>query len=309
MKLASRQNNRNNEDTGSSQEESLPPTLFLHGLDSSSHTWRKILNSLESKAVALDLRGCGNSPLGNSKHFSPDAIVNDMHEFLCSHPYFCVKNTNDDTGSGSSQGAIKPFVIVGHSMGGRIAMSFAARYPELIRALVIEDMDVRTRSMDMNPFQAKDRDATVNFNRSLGQISEKDVVGHFEREGYPESSIRKWINEGRVELKDDGSYYSQVNPAFRILCYEQFFITTHGEDMWRELVAECKFRIPTHVMVASKENTVCDEKSLSLMKDTMKKGDKLMTLRRYKDATHSIHNSSQADFLKDLVAILKAASY
>jgi pimeloyl-ACP methyl ester carboxylesterase len=291
-----------------------PPTLFLHGLDSSSHTWRNNLDKLGSKAVALDLRGCGNSPLGDPKDFSPDGIVNDIHAFLCSHPYFCCRDKVDDTAINADAGAddhsanIIPFVMTGHSMGGRIAMSFAARYPELIKALVIEDMDVRTRPMEMNIFQSQNRDATVNFNRCMGGTDENQLIDCFEREGYPGDSVRKWLKEGRLELKDDGSYYSQVNPAFRILCYEQFFVTSHGEDTWMELVEQSKYRFPVHVMVADKEKTVCDEESLWFMKDTMKKGEKFMVLHRYKGATHSIHNSAQKDFLKDLATIIRTAS-
>ena len=198
-------------------------------------------------------------------------------------------------------------------------MSFAAKYPEWIKALVIEDMDVRTRSMSMNPFQSSNRDKTVSFDRCLGNMSQRDVIQCFEREGYPESSVQKWLTEGRVELTHDGSYYSQVNPAFRLLCYEQFFITSHGEDTWKKLVEESiVYNIPIHVMVADEEHTVCDEESLEFMKDTImvmeeekekkKKGGKSMVLHRYQGATHSIHNSAQEDFMADLVKIITMVS-
>jgi len=62
------------------------------------------------------------------------------------------QNSADD----NSSRAIVPFVIVGHSMGGRIAMSVASQYLELVKALVIEDMDIRTRPMEMNIFQSND---------------------------------------------------------------------------------------------------------------------------------------------------------
>ena len=100
VKLSHRENQR----TSIPQEDnkSPPPTLFLHGLDSSSHTWRTILNKLETPAVAVDLRGCGYSDLGNPDEFSPDAIVEDLHAFVSSHDYFNVSE--------------RKFVICGHSM-------------------------------------------------------------------------------------------------------------------------------------------------------------------------------------------------
>mmetsp|Transcript_4314 Transcript_4314/g.6574 ORF Transcript_4314/g.6574 Transcript_4314/m.6574 type:complete len:366 (-) Transcript_4314:24-1121(-) len=293
----------------------LPPMLFLHGLDSSSHTWRNTLGEIESKAVALDLRGCGHSPLGDPQEFSPQGIVNDIHAFLCSHRYFQKKDFNNqqeqdgaDDDDDDSSSTIVPFVIVGHSMGGRIAMSFASQYPELVKALVIEDMDIRTRPMEMNIFQSNNREATIVFDKNLGNKEESEMVEIFEKEGYPSNSVSKWLREGRIEQKEDGSYYSQVNPAFRLLCYEQFFITDHGEKVWNELGSQSNYRFPIHVMVADKDMTVCDENSIWDMKIVMTEKGKFMVMHRYKNATHSIHNSSSKDFLKDLRSIIRAAS-
>ena len=44
-----------------------------------------------------------------------------------------------------ASGARGPFVLVGHSMGGRVAMRLAADHPAAVAALVIEDMDVAPR--------------------------------------------------------------------------------------------------------------------------------------------------------------------
>lgn len=280
----------------------LRPTLLLHGLDSSSQTWRNTLASLESRAVALDLRSCGHSPLGKIQEFSPDAIVADIHEFLCNHPYFTCNNESTD------EKVIEPFVIIGHSMGGRVAMSFAEAYPHLIKALVIEDMDIRTRPMTMNAFQSGNRDQTIQFDKDLGKLEVDDIVTLFEKEGYPSNSVEKWLKEGRIEKKDDGSFYSQVNPAFRLLCYEQFFITNHGEDCWKNLAKQTEYKFPIHVMVADSTMTVCDEESIWEMKKTMKEYERFMSMHRYKGATHSIHNSKSKEFLADINAIIRAAS-
>ena len=54
--------------------------------------------------------------------------------------------------------------------------------------------------------------------------------------------VDKWLQDGRIRYEEDesddidkvvssgGYYYSEVNPAFRQLCYEQFFISDHGEE-------------------------------------------------------------------------------
>lgn len=287
--------------------QSLPPTLFLHGLDSSSHTWRNILEHLDSKAVALDLRGCGHSFLGNPDSFSPQEIVHDIYEFLSRHAYFTTSQDKIDTVQGDTN--IIPFVLVGHSMGGRIAMSFASCYPHLIKALVIEDMDTRSRPMTMNIFQSQNRESTLSFQRDTKINDIDDLITIFENEGYPASSIKKWLEEGRIiRSEDKGTFYSEVNPAFRLLCYEQFFLTNHGENVWKQIAHDTKHRFPIHVMVADKEKTVCDENSIWWMKQIMKEKGKFMVMHRYENATHSIHNSSSQKFLEDLRSIIRSAS-
>ena len=290
------------------------PVLFLHGLDSSSHTWRHILSDLEAlerpiPSVALDLRGCGYSDLGDPKDFNPDSLVEDIHEFVSSsnsgHEYFQRHNS-------------QKFVLCGHSMGGRIAMSYAAKYPEDIAALIIEDMDIRERAMSSNKFQRKkcnlDREATISFDRHLTDVTTDDeVVKIFEEEGYPKDSVKKWITEGRIVINggnfgNGGStYYSEVNPAFRLLCYEQFFITNHGETTWHQIASNIKFKFPCHVMVANSEGTVCDNDSIFQMQNIMnvERKDLRMILHRYDYANHSIHNSERKMFMKDLEWIVR----
>ena len=285
-------------------ESSLPPTLLVHGLDSSSQTWVSLLDDLGSTgfgAVAVDQRGCGRSSLGDTDRFSPDALVEDLFALVASHPLFSTKN-----------GTTKPFVLVGHSMGGRTATSFAAKHPELIAALVIEDMDIKKRMLSTSRIRSNDRDATLAFDRELTGISSpQEILEVFVNEGYPPSQVEKWLTEGRVERKkDDGAYYSQVNPAFRLLCYEQFFETNHGEDTWKKLAAiEKEKRFPIHLMIADPTMTICDDDSVLVMEEVIDESSSpsLLTIHRYKEATHSIHNSVPVEFATDLKAIIERA--
>jgi len=290
--------------TGEEEHSESLPTLLIHGLDSSSHTWRGLLDDLGAngfEAMAVDQRGCGKSPLGDPELFSPDALVDDLYAFLSIHPMFQ---------GGSNNALVKPFVLVGHSMGGRVAMSFAAKHPELIAALVIEDMDVRTRSLSISRIRSKDRNATVAFDRRLTGISTtKDIVEAFVREGYEASQVEKWLSEGRVECEGrEGVYYSQVNPAFRLLCYEQFFETNHGEDTWKKLATITKEHgFPIHLMIADQNMTICDEASVSVMTDALEESSAVLKIHRYEGATHSIHNSVAEDFTTDLKTIIQEA--
>ena len=144
----------------------LPTTVFLHGLDSSKETWSGPLSRLTKMgypAIALDLRGHGESRLGDVKEFSPENLASDVLDAVEAH------------------GIRSPFVLVGHSMGGRIAMRLAAmevdnylqgRTPR-IAACIIEDMDIQIREgprpldESLNPVQ---RQQIQTFERDSGRL-------------------------------------------------------------------------------------------------------------------------------------------
>jgi pimeloyl-ACP methyl ester carboxylesterase len=130
----------------------LPTTVFVHGLDSSKETWTRPLSKLNKigyPAIALDLRGHGESPLGNPEHFTAENLAHDVLSAVEKH------------------GIDRPYVLVGHSMGGRIAMRLAAmdaeefvqkkREPRLA-ACVIEDMDIQIRDGPKPAYESLDKD-------------------------------------------------------------------------------------------------------------------------------------------------------
>jgi len=96
--------------------------LFIHGKGSTKNTWQFVLDSLKDDydCYAIDLRGHGESTY-DGIDYSVESVVNDVHSFVVLHH-------------------LTKFALVGHSMGGRVAVSFAAHHPELLSTLIIEDM-------------------------------------------------------------------------------------------------------------------------------------------------------------------------
>ena len=261
------------------------PIILIHGLDSSSHTWRRTLDSLKEFPVyALDCRGCGRTDLGDVEKFSPDALVEDIRYFTD------IKLKKK-----------KAFVLVGHSMGGRLAMSFAAKYPERVAALVVEDMDIDRRTN--NPFPSSD-EVTI-FKRDLQTKSIEEILDIFAKVGYPANMVQRWINEGRIYMNDsDTSFWSDVNPAFRHLCYQHFCFTDITLKAWETISSDSSLSsFPCHVMVADDDLTICDPKSIDKMKSIM--GNDRLTVHTYPGASHSIHNSAHTDFISDIKNILQ----
>ena len=84
------------------------------GLDSTRFTWDSFIEKSPGKwnALALDQRGWGESPLGNEDEYTAAAVAADIEYAL-----------QEDFGD-------QKVVVVGHSMGGKVAMKFAAKYPD-----------------------------------------------------------------------------------------------------------------------------------------------------------------------------------
>lgn len=96
--------------------------VFLHGLMGYAINWRKIVSLLgpEDLSLIYDQRGHGQSFQPGSG-YAPEDYAEDL------------KHIADEIGWSK-------FVLVGHSMGGRNALMFAARHAEYLEKLVIEDI-------------------------------------------------------------------------------------------------------------------------------------------------------------------------
>lgn len=212
------------------------------------------------------------------------------------------------------------FVLVGHSMGARIAMCYAAKYPDDVAALVIEDMDIMRRSVQSNLIQNFDEARAIAFERGFDTLeSGKKELNDI---GYLPSMYSKWIDEGRIHKDEEAgsklNFWSDVNPAFRALCYRTVFDSDSGELSWKDIARnlqqkldkdgdEMKKCAKIYLMVAG-IGTVCNEGSL----EEMRKGipcdqdgkPSLLSTKLYAHGTHSIHNSAREEFMADLEQII-----
>ena len=97
-----------------------PPLMFIHGLGASHADWQKQIDFFARvfRIIAPDLRGHGESEGGGP--FTVDRLATDCAQLL------------DELKVGS-------FFLVGHSMGGAVAMQLALFKPERVKKLVLAD--------------------------------------------------------------------------------------------------------------------------------------------------------------------------
>jgi len=99
-----------------------PPVVFLHSLAGNTAQWTVQLRHLRRtrRGVALDLRGHGQSPAAPDGDYAMETLAQDVHATVAAL-------------------GIEQFVLVGHSMGGSVAVAYAGAYPEQVAGLLLVD--------------------------------------------------------------------------------------------------------------------------------------------------------------------------
>ena len=101
------------------------PLILLHGLFGSADNWGYIAKhfSQTHQVISVDLRNHGRSPHSDSHDYTD--MADDLIE-LCD-------SLN-----------LESMHLLGHSLGGKVAMQFATQYAERVDQLIVVDMAMRT---------------------------------------------------------------------------------------------------------------------------------------------------------------------
>lgn len=103
-----------------------PRIAFLHGLFGQGRNWNQIAKAVsgpdgaDARCLLVDLPDHGRSPW--SQEFSLDAYADAVAATL------------------RAEGDGERWAVVGHSLGGKVAMVLALRHPELVERLVVVDI-------------------------------------------------------------------------------------------------------------------------------------------------------------------------
>jgi esterase len=146
------------------------PMIILHGLFGLSDNWVTIAKRLSERFMVYipDLRNHGQSP--HSPVFTLDALVEDLEEFI------------------DEQHILRP-ILVGHSLGGLVAMQFSLHDPELVGKLVVVDISLRRNRDYSEHRQLIDAMKKVDF--SLASVR-SDVERQL-MESIPSARIRQFL--------------------------------------------------------------------------------------------------------------------
>ena len=100
------------------------PLLILHGYFGMSDNWKSLGNKFgeDFQIHLIDQRNHGRS--FHAGNFDYDLLVEDIVQYIKHHQ-------------------LEKVIVLGHSMGGKVAMLFAVKYPTLVAKLIIVDIAPR----------------------------------------------------------------------------------------------------------------------------------------------------------------------
>lgn len=99
--------------------------VMIHGIAESVGVWQRVAPRVaeaegRARVIALDLRGHGRSTTPRDHDYSIDALVADLEDFCLELDLYT-----------------QPIMLVGQDLGAAVALTYAARFPRLVGALVL----------------------------------------------------------------------------------------------------------------------------------------------------------------------------
>jgi pimeloyl-ACP methyl ester carboxylesterase len=191
------------------------PVVLLHGITGHARVWDTLAQALERdfRVLALDQRGHGDSEAPADADYRVATMATDLAGFA------------DALG-------LPRFALLGHSMGGRIAIAYAAEQPARVERLIVVDIGPeiapeglqRVRGMLAGaPERVESEDWAVEYLRRVNPLQDPGELRHRVRHGLmrgPDGALawkyakelRDMMREGRRDPID------LWEPLARIAC-------------------------------------------------------------------------------------------
>jgi len=191
------------------------PLILLHGITDNGLCWTRVAKALEHdyNIIMPDARGHGLSD-GPEKGFSIELLAADVAALIRSlqleHPF-----------------------VLGHSMGAATASILAVRYPDLVRAILLEDPPWRDTAPGQDEKQAQGQSSWLQWLVPLRAMSREQRIALARREyQWAEEELEPWAES--KEQFNLAVVQRNVDSALRI-------------GSWREVVTQlrCPFLLIT----------------------------------------------------------------
>lgn len=199
------------------------PFIILHGMLGSSDNWQTLSKRFAEhfRVFAVDLRNHGRSP----------------HNDIIDYPSMAA-----DLGDFISAQQLKDPILLGHSMGGKVAMQFAGTFPERVEKLIVADIAPKSYP-----------DYHTHILGALGgldlaKFSNRSEIDSALAAKIPEAPLRQFLLKN-VTRDADGPFQWKINlPALR----------KHYPKITANVVIEKQFDRPTLFIRGEKSDYITD---------------------------------------------------
>ena len=156
------------------------PMMILHGLFGYSDNWQTHAKKLADyyRVILVDLRNHGHS--GWSDEFSYELMAQDVYELA------------QDLG-------LEDLILMGHSMGGKVAIRFAQEHEELLEKLIVVDMGMKSYPMHHEHILAGIHAVKVDSIKARRE-AEEQMREHIDSEGVLQFLLKNlyWKEKGKL---------------------------------------------------------------------------------------------------------------
>ena len=242
-----------------------PPLVLLHGLRGHANVWDDVAAALCDRChvYALDQRGRGDTDHAPGGDYSTEAFVADLAAFA------------DALG-------LERFTLIGHSMGGRNSMAFAAKYPQRLERLGIVDIGPTVDAAGGSRITGELRDLPPQFETFEDALAHVQTGNRFASE-----RVMRRRLAGQTRTLPNGKIGWKFDPAIR----EQRITGTAAPavDLWPALP---NILCPTLVVRGSETDLLTPETAQRMI-DALPRGE-LVEIAR---AGHMVFEDNPDDFI------------
>lgn len=245
------------------------PIIILHGLLGISDNWVGIARKIAEEGYRVlipDQRNHGQSP--QHPVFNYYALTDDISEFI------------------ETKGLVKP-IILGHSMGGKVAMRYTLENPNSVSRIIIVDTSLRTYVRFDYHLKLIDAMVSVDFSRSGS------------RQEVAKALSEKIRDERLVQFLLKNLYWKEKNllawrPNLQAISY-------HIEAMYDGVFYSTRFEKPALFIRGGKSDYILEEDYTAIYQNFPH-----AVITTIKNGTHWVHADEPEEFYRLLVGFLKS---
>ncbi len=240
------------------------PLLVLHGYFGMGDNWKSIGAKLSDRFQVhlIDQRNHGRS--FHADDFDYEILVEDLYAYISEHN-------------------LENVVLLGHSMGGKVAMLFAVTYPELVAKLIIAD--IAPRFYPAHHGLILEALGTVDFSIQKSRKEVEEVLS----KTITEPGVRQFLLKN-VFWKEKGRLAYRFNLES---------LTAHTDEVGAALPSFTNYDGPT-LFLKGANSSYISEDDAGLIHAHFQKA----VIKTVKNAGHWLHAENPTDFYDYLTEFL-----